>query len=243
MGTSTTVLQQQTIVPTASNWSQTVTFAPFDPSLGTLVDVQVGISAAVTGSVSLENLGATAGTDNVSLAGSVSVFDPSGAFITGVNPDTTGSATLAAYDGTDDYLGNSGTTLAGLSGTQSALELYQPGTSELALFSGSNPVPLTVDASVLFDEFGLANLQALSQASAGAVITLQYDYIPASPTYPGGDTSGGSVTTLALDNLGWIQIRSLNSVTTTPQTFTVADKTTGWTDDLWSPSSIPRSER
>ena len=127
MGISTTVLQQQTIVPTGSNWSQTVTFAQFDPTLGTLVDVQVGITAAVTGSVSLENLGVTSGTETVSLPGTVSVFDPSGTFITSVNTDATGSATLAAFDGTDDYLGTSDATLAGLSGTQSTLEFCRPG--------------------------------------------------------------------------------------------------------------------
>jgi collagen type I/II/III/V/XI/XXIV/XXVII alpha len=232
MSISTTVLQQQTIVPTASNWSQTVTFAPFDPTLGTLVDVQVGIAAAVIGSVSLENLGVTSGTDTVSLPGLVSVFDPSGTFITSVNTDATGSATLAAFDGTDDYLGTSGTTLAGLSGTQSTLEFYQPGAAELALFSGTTPVPLTVDASVLFNETGLANLQALSQADAGAAITLRYDYIAASPTNPGGGGGDGSGVTDTFYTGSFPIIYGTDSITTTPQTFTISDSTTGWTDDL-----------
>src|ERR1039457_2029679 len=195
MTTDTTVLQQQTIATTTSNWSHTVTFAPFDPTLGTLVDVQVGITADVTGSVSLENLGATSGTAVVSLPGEISVFDPSGAFIADVNADATGSATLAASDGTDNYLGNSGTTLAGLSSTQSLLDFYQVTTSDLAVCSGTDPVSLTVDASVLLDEAGLANLQALSHAGAGAVISLQYDYIAAGGTNTGSGGGGGSGTT------------------------------------------------
>jgi hypothetical protein len=226
MTTDTTVLQQQTIATTTSDWSQTVTFAPFDPLLGTLVDVQVGITADVTGSVSLENLGATSGTAVVSLPGEISVFDPSGAFIADVNADATGSATLAAFDGTDNYLGNSGTTLAGLSSTQSLLDFYQVTTSDLALFSGTDPVSLTVDASVLFDEAGLANLQALSHAGAGAVISLQYDYIAAGGTNTGG---GGSGTTSISQTFFPI---STNSLTTSPQTFTIANATTGWADDL-----------
>src|SRR5271170_1321060 len=157
MATDTTILQQQTIAETTSNWSQTVTFAPFDPSLGTLTDVQIGVLAEVTGTVSLEDLGPTGGTDYVSLPGTVSVFAPDGGPITSVTATASGSASLGAFDGTENYLGNSGTTLAGLAGTQSFLDLYEGTTSQMALFSGSNPVSLTVDASVLLDEMGSSN--------------------------------------------------------------------------------------
>lgn len=78
MTAETTVAQRQTIGETPAKWSQAVTFAPFDPVLGTLVDVQVGITAKATGSVSLENLGVTSGTDSVALRRTVPVFDPGG---------------------------------------------------------------------------------------------------------------------------------------------------------------------
>jgi collagen type I/II/III/V/XI/XXIV/XXVII alpha len=232
MATGTTVLQQQTIAVTPSDWSQTVTFAPFDPTLGTLVDVQVGITAAATGSVALENLGATSGTVNVSQPGTISVFDPSGVLITSVNPDASGSASLTEFDGTDDYAGTSGTTVSDLSNTQSTLAFYKATTSELALFSGADPIPLTVDATLGFDETGLANLQALSHASAGAVISLQYDYVAITPggSNLGGET-GGAVT-FTDSHAPSVPISSTNYLTTTPQTFTIADATPGWTDDL-----------
>ena len=230
MAAETTVLQRQTIATASSNWSQTVTFAPFNPALGTLVDVQVGITAAVTGTVSLENLGATAGTVDVSQSGTVSVFGPDGAFITSANPDATGSAPLAAFDGSDNYAGPSGTTLSDLSNTVSALDFYKGTTSELALFSGHHRVALTVDGVVGFGETGLANLDALSGASAGAVITLQYDYITPGGSNGGGGTSGSVTTIIVYPPMPPLSFT--NSVTTTPQTFTVADATTGWTDDL-----------
>jgi hypothetical protein len=233
MATDTTILQQQTIADTPSNWSQTVTFAPFDPTLGTLTDVQIGVTAEVTGTVSLENLGPTSGTDYVSLPGTVSVFGPDDAPITSATVTANGSASLGAFDGADDYLGNSGTTLAGLSGTQSFLDIYQGTTSELALFSGSNPVPLTVDASVLFEEVGSGNLQALSHASAGAVISLQYDYIPAPTSGVGfGNFSSASFTMIESGlNVG-TYIDSPVTLTTVPQTITVADAPTGWSTEL-----------
>ena len=232
MTTDTTVLQQQTIAETPSNWSQTVTFAPFDPSLGTLNDVQIGVTAEVNGTVSLEDLGPTSGTDYVSLPGTVSVFGPDDTPITSVTATASGSASLGAFDGADNYLGNSGTTLAGLSGTQSFLDLYQGTTSQMALFSGSNPVPLTVDASVLFDEMGASNLQTLSHASAGAVVTLQYDYTP--PVRVGvSDGFYGSDTTFMV-NSGGVGVFGLLppiTLTTAPQTITVADAPTGWSNE------------
>ena len=102
--------------------------------------------------------------------------------------------------------------------------------SELALFSGGNPVPLTVDASVLFEEIGTSNLQALSHASARAVISLQYDYIPTPPSGGGiGNFAGASLTMVesgALDVGTYIE--ALPTRTTAPQTITVADAPTGW---------------
>jgi collagen type I/II/III/V/XI/XXIV/XXVII alpha len=233
MATDTTILQQQTIAETPSNWSQTVTFAPFDPTLGTLTDVQIGVTAEVTGTVSLDNLGPTSGTDYVSLPGTVSVFGPDDAPISSVTATANGSASLGAFDGTDNYLGNSGTTLAGLSGTQSFLDIYQGTTSELALFSGSNPVPLTVDASVLFEEMGSGNLQALSHASAGAVISLQYDYIPTPPSGPGSGFGSYSSVTSTTAQVGlFIETLTPITLTTAAQTITVAEAPTGWSTEL-----------
>jgi hypothetical protein len=102
MATDTSILQQQTIAQTTSDWSQTIAFAPFDPSLGTLTDVQIGVTAEVTGTVSLENLGPTGGTDYVSLPGTVSVFSPDDTLITNVTATASGSAGLGAFDGDDN---------------------------------------------------------------------------------------------------------------------------------------------
>jgi hypothetical protein len=230
--TDTTILQQQTIAETPSNWSQTVTFAPFDPRLGTLTDVKIGITAEVTGTISLENLGPTSGTDYVSLPGTVSVFGPDDTQIASVTATANGSASLGAFDGADNYLGNSGTTLPDLSGTQSFLDIYQSTTSELALFSGNNPVPLTVDASVLFEEVGTSNLQTLSHASAGAVISLQYDYIPTPPGASSGYHGGVTDTVGLFFGEVNLPVSSPVTLTTTPQTITVADAPTGWSKEL-----------
>ena len=230
MATDTTILQQHTIAETPSNWSQTVTFAPFDPTLGTLTDVQIGVTSEVTGTVSLENLGPTSGIDYVSLPGTVSVLGPDHTPITSVTATANGSASLGAFDGADNYLGNSGTTLAGLSGTQSFLDLYQGTTSELALFSRGNPVPQTGDASVLFEEVGSGNLQTLSHASAGAVISLQYDYIP--PVGSSNGYYGGVTDTVGVFSEVNLPVLSPITLTTAPQTITVAEAPTGWSTEL-----------
>lgn len=73
MATQTTVLQQQTIANTPADWSRTVTFAQFDPTLGTLQDVRIDIAATVDGTVSIESLDATPAAITAGLSGAVEV--------------------------------------------------------------------------------------------------------------------------------------------------------------------------
>ena len=60
MTESTTVIQTQTIADTTTNWTLPSTFAQFDPSLGTLVDVRISVTGDVNATASIENLGAAA---------------------------------------------------------------------------------------------------------------------------------------------------------------------------------------
>ena len=230
MPPDTTVLQTETIAPTQGEWSKSVTFAPFNPFLGTLVDVQIGITSEVTGSVSVENLSPAVGTIAVALDGDVNVYGPDGGWITNSQPTATAGATLGAFDGTIDYGGSSGATLAQLLGTASTLDFDQPGSAGLAAFIGGHPVTLMVTGGDLgLTESGPGNLQTLSDAETGAVVTLQYDYINGGSLPPSGFTAGstdyGIMPYFPFDWIG-------NSITTGPQTFVAPDSATDWTKDF-----------
>jgi collagen type I/II/III/V/XI/XXIV/XXVII alpha len=224
MSDQLTPLQQQTITSKTADWSQTVSFAQFDPSLGTLQSVVVGLSGGITGTVSLESLEATPSSSTVALPGQLSLLDPSGLVIAGVTPDPTTSVSLAGYDGTADFAGASGTTLTDLAGTSTT---SATSFSDLSAFTGTGSVALTVDSSDGLQIAGPGNLQAESQASSSAIVSVQYDYLP---TSGGTGTTGGGVTT----TLGSAPITGTvvfdGASTTGTQTSSFADRTTGWSD-------------
>ncbi len=223
----TTIKQSQTIGDTSSNWQQTVTFGQFDPALGTLTAIDVGLTADVTGSVSIESLEAAPSTVTVSQRGFVAVDSPTGIPLVTAAPVAGASANLGAYDGNTDNAGASGDALA-LSNTATEQSQWSAGSIDIGDFVGSGSVALPVLANTSLHVIGPANLALASTASAGAVVDLQYDYLGAGPPGNPDAGSGGSVIT----SVGVFSVFFANSVTTAPQTITVADSTTGWNTSL-----------
>ena len=231
VGSQTTPLQQQTLGDAIANWVRTVSFAQFDPSLGTLVDVRVGIIGDAAGSASIENLGATAAGVSLYLPVTLNVLSPAGVPMVGAAPMPTASVNLGAFDGAKDYAGASGTILAGLTNSATNQATFTPSGADLAAFVGSGTVAVSVQSSATSNELGSGNLRSQLATSAGAVVSLQYDYLSPGTATPGGGSSGGGLMTLA--NVGGSLIFNiLNTVTTAAQTASHADATTGWSDSL-----------
>ncbi|HVC60737.1 MAG TPA: choice-of-anchor E domain-containing protein [Acetobacteraceae bacterium] len=214
-----TVLQQQTIGDTATDWSRTILFNQSDPSQGTLGSINVGLTADLAGSVSVESLEAAPSNVSISQSGNVSVSAP-GLLLAGEMPTAYSYANLAAYDGITDYAGQSG-TIVPLAVTGTVVTTLS-GSTELGPFIGTGSVLVTVDASTVLDVTGPANLQIDSQSSTGATADLQFNYTTSAAGLSGG---GGVVTTLA--NTSILGPFFSNAVTTAPQILTLADSTTG----------------
>ncbi|HEY8288900.1 MAG TPA: choice-of-anchor E domain-containing protein, partial [Acetobacteraceae bacterium] len=226
-----TVLQQQTISDVTTGWTQTVSFARFDPSLGTLVDVRVGLTGDVTGNSAIENLGPVASAVSLAFPSIIALAGPDG-LSAAVSPDPTDTIDLAAFDGNVDFGGTSGAVVAGFSDTQTVQTVYTPIGSELADFTGTGTVALTAHSSSNASEAGGGNLLSRMLATAGARITMQYDYVPIGAATGGGNSYLGSdfTSSFVAENLG-IDAFS-NYITTAAQSFTIADSTTGWRDLL-----------
>jgi len=226
MATQRTVLQQQTIANTPADWSAKVTFAQFDPTLGTLQDVRIDIAATVDGTVSIESLDATPAAITGGLSGAVEV-STGGTQIAADIVDATGNAKRAAFDGGTDYLGNSGTTLA-VSQTATTEAVYQPGSVGLSPFIGAGSIDLTASAGIRADASGAGSFQLQTAASAGAVVSLQYDYVAAGN---GGGGSGSGVYTTSLSSSLGLAVDA-SAVVTAPRIFTLGDRVTGWNADV-----------
>lgn len=227
-GSGQAVLQHQTLGDTEGGWSQTITFDQFDPALGTLQAIDVGVTADMTGSVSFESLEAAPATISVTQSGNVTVSSPTGVLMTDATPYAYAFANLTAYDGTTDDAGVSGGVIA-LSNTATAAADWPQGSIDLGPFVGTGSVPLAVGATTSLDVTGPANLQIASQASAGASIDLQYNYTGSGPGNQGGGSTGGVFTNLT-NNVDPSFFE--NAVTTAPQTFSFADSTTGWHNNI-----------
>ncbi len=227
MATQTTVLQQQTIANAPADWTRTVTFAQFDPTLGTLQDVRVDIAATVGGAISVESLEATPATIDAALSGQLGV-STGGTLIAADTVVASGSASLAAFDGSTDYLGSSGTSFA-VAQAGATEAIYQPGNIGLAPFIGTGSIDLTASAGIRTDASGAGSLQLQASASAGAVVSLQYDYLAAGDS--GGGSESGGVDVTALTGPPFLSVNA-NAVVSAPQTFTLADRVTGWNADV-----------
>jgi hypothetical protein len=211
--------------PQAVGWTQTMPFAQFNPALGTLAQLEVGVSAAVAGSVSIQSLDGSVSTVAASFRGLVSVTDPTGVVMDSVAIDPVSTASgVGAAGGT--YASVLLTPGANTTGSVA----YAPTTAEVAAFSGIGSVPLTLQATASLHLTGPANIQIASQASAAATASLRYAY---GPTTLGSGTvydSGGIDAWAFLYNGDnpYLNFQPTNALTTAPQTFTYADRTTGW---------------
>jgi hypothetical protein len=222
MTTATTPLQQQTIADSITDWSQTLDFAQFDPSLGTLTGIAFGLTGDVTGNIVLDNLDRAPAAFGVAFDGDLQLTGPGDSFLASVGPVANAATTLAA---------GGSATLMGVSGSSSTAADFQQTTGPGGLaggpFIGTGSVPLSVAAQSTLQVTGPGNMMLTSQAGAGASVTLQYDYAPGNSGDAAGNQGQGFVGTT--DDFNGLVF---GDVTTAPQVFTFADRTTAWNDSL-----------
>jgi hypothetical protein len=227
----TTPAQQLTIADTITDWSQTLAFSQFDPSLGALTGVEFGLTGDINGSIILENLDRAPASFGVKFGDSLNLLGPDGWALMSVSPSAGTATTLAA---------GATSALTGISGSAATAENYAPGTAPAgtaeAPFVGTGSVPLTVDTALSsLQVSGPGNMTFVSQLAAGASASVQYGYAPPNSggtgSYGLSETINGGFT---LASPAYFVNPSLppvpTTLTTTPQTFTFADRTIGWND-------------
>ena len=219
MSDQQTILQQQSIADTSTDWQQVLPFEQFDPSLGTLDSINIGVTADIAGSVSVESLEAAASTVDIGQFGNLSVNGPTGINLVNDPVDFFGASALGAYDGTTDYGGTSGTVVA-VANTGTASVTLSSSTTDLGPFVGTGSVALSAYANVALNITGPANMQIDSQASVGGTVDLQYNYASTTTAGPGG--GGGVVTTTYTPPLPPFEIA--NAVTATPLVVAVPER-------------------
>ena len=171
----------------------------FDPALGTLLEVQVPTQSIHLDTDSrFENTAQTAVTFAETMTYQVEFTSPGGlpspAPITG-SIQRVPSQTLAAFDGTLDYLGASSVTQPSTSRDESAGAVSSTDPGVLAAFSGG-PVAFHVatDIGEMFNGGG-GNVEAQINTFASAAVRVCYRYAPPAPPPTTPTTVGGRTAT------------------------------------------------
>ena len=174
-----TVVQSMNFAPTPTNFNQTATFNQFDPSLGTLTQIDVSNLGAMHVVFAAENLSSGPSLITGTSTGSLTTTGPSVSLPIVFSPISQ-SFPAGAYDGVTDDAGTSGQTLAPASST---------GAYETALTASNTFTPYIGTGSVSFSESGQAQAQATGgniaasfTTTEAATITVVYHYTPAANT-------------------------------------------------------------
>ena len=220
-----TQVQQQSVPDAAAPWSTDLAFAQFDPSLGTLDGINLGLAGDVNGTVSIENLQPGAASVTITLSGTLDLGNPGGGVLEAADPSVSDDLNLGAYDGTTGYTGPSGTVVA-----MSASATAQATLAPAAPFIGDGVVALPVTGTTHLYATGSANMQLQSGAAAGATATLTYNSVAAQ----GGDGGSGGVVIDITTAPPPDSVMSGTGVTATSpvQTFNFADNTAGWSNTV-----------
>jgi hypothetical protein len=180
----TTRVATATFPSTKTGWTKSAQVAQFDPSLGTLLSIDIINTTTIQGEFQLENIDNEGGLISATVNGGATLTVP------GLNP-LTASTTLSqnfnapAFDGDIDFGGTSGedSGLKTNSGTNSITNITDPGV--LAEFQGTGTLSLSAHATSRSTVSGPGNVLVLLNTSAGAQVQVVYHYVPSNALRPG----------------------------------------------------------
>jgi hypothetical protein len=164
---------------TTTNWSDALSFAKFDSSLGTLTSIRFDLSGVVQGVGSAESLDSSASTVTLSLGSLLSLTRPDHTTLVVTNPVFTQGFDFTAFDGAINFGGTSGGTTGVVSANGSNF-FVSTNASDFALFSapGGGTIDLGLGAVGASNGSGSGNLITLFNTAASGVAKVTYDYTP-----------------------------------------------------------------
>ncbi|MCX7384737.1 MAG: choice-of-anchor E domain-containing protein, partial [Alphaproteobacteria bacterium] len=181
----TTTPQTASLGLTTTNYSQTLSVFKFNSSLGTLTDVFITLNGTVVATLKAESLDAAAATITITDVATQTLTALGGTLsLAQVLPTASINYAAAAFDGTLDFLGTSGKTQAGVTGTATSGLLDLTSASILAAFTGSgavDPIALALGATASAAATGTGNIASSASTQASGDISVSYRYNPAAP--------------------------------------------------------------
>ncbi len=148
-------------------------FPKFDVHGQCLTSVCVTVDGGLAGFISFENFQPTPATVNVTYTGTITLKRPDNSTILAVQPLTTTTDNVTAYDGGADYGGTSGKTYPNVNATE-ADSLCLSSNADLALFTGAGTIALPASALDQASQTGASGWSIGVQAYATVKLTYNY---------------------------------------------------------------------
>jgi hypothetical protein len=188
VGTGDVTVQHQATLPEqTTNWTRNLSIPRFDPSLGTLTEVEIINEGDLTAQIQVESKDSTPQTVTGTVSGTLTLSGPGvSSLVTSTSHSETFSA--AAYDGTPDYGGKSGHDF-GPQTASGSKTITLTAASLLAQYTGSGSVTFTEKATGTSSATSTGgNLQDLIQEQGEGAVTVIYHYLPNNCLQPGSYT-------------------------------------------------------
>ncbi len=182
--TPNTITKTVNFGPQATNFNASEQIDQFDPSLGTLTEVQILHNGTITSEIRVENLSNnSASSINATVGGKLTITAPGINDILNVS-DNVGTYNAGVYDGNSDFSGSSGTSFGAVA-AKGNKTFTLSSASELAPYIGAGKI--TVSESIVANSKaeGGGNLLANISSVGAASFTVIYKYIPSANLKPG----------------------------------------------------------
>lgn len=172
-------------VPLATtNWANSITFPQFNPALGTLDSIQFILNGHVEGSAGFENKDNEPATITMDLQAMLRLRRPDSSVLVLTLPVVSTIDNVLAWDGIDDYAGDSGETYLNLAANSSDSAISSS-PADIALFTGIGSIILPVTANGASTGSGAGNLLLQFSTFASADATVIYTYTVPEPAAAG----------------------------------------------------------
>lgn len=169
---------QTVVIPAqTTNWNEIVTFDKFDPSLGTLEKIHFSLKGIVEGTIKVENLDAQQAKVFATLQTTLTLTRPDDSTIVVSIPVALETFNLAAFDGSIDFAGASGSSSEGLTSMVIETVVSPPPNSDLSLFTGPGTISLPLASVGTSSASGAGNLVTQFSTMAGAEVSIKYEYV------------------------------------------------------------------
>ncbi len=173
-----TITHTTTILPSFTDWNVTNAIPQFDPSLGTLTNVSIGIGANVATVTKVESKSTL--TRSVTSGSHATVTATIESYSASASVTNSHSQQLGRFDGVVDFGGTSGYTV-GIVGSA----FGQVGPADFIPFIGVGNIPLITSAAARGFYRGPADYEQEVSTTASAIVTVTYEFSP--PVCPSCD--------------------------------------------------------